>query len=439
MLRHGLQLGSAQLLARLPQISLLTSLPGSSSSSSCSSSSSTSSRGLQQGISSTAAAANETEPATDAPDAPNARQAARELGLDAMPLSKLKEMMADALPQDTPGLLELAHAPARQKRLTYKDVQGYQELLTSLVSLPESHAQDMPKAPMLDAGQWVDAHFKQEGYGFEPRSPFYVWRAWAAAALPLEQAQALVAMESVMADDNARSALLKQAQHELARLWDWQHRRAALGLSPDLPHSSSSSSSAMPGSTPAAADAQSGAAAPAAAAATAPDAAAAQLQEAGMDGSGGSSSSGGDGVAAGLAQEDLAEKGMLELLQSSGALSEATDAQKFEQSLQGSDGAGSSSSNSSTGSAAGSAWLPVEDVVSDSAAKKAAAEAGGSRCSCLLLFGVDQVRHCAECVWRGMLCVTAQLLRQLQKRGMGETGTCFFVAPLMVVAVMLIS
>jgi hypothetical protein len=53
----------------------------------------------------------------------------------------------------------------------------------------------------------------QEGYGFEPRSGFYVWRAWAAAALPLEQAQTLVAMESVMADDNARSALLKQAQH----------------------------------------------------------------------------------------------------------------------------------------------------------------------------------------------------------------------------------
>jgi hypothetical protein len=53
----------------------------------------------------------------------------------------------------------------------------------------------------------------QEGYGFEPRSPFYLWRAWAAAALPLEQAQTLVAMEAVMADDAARAALLKQAQH----------------------------------------------------------------------------------------------------------------------------------------------------------------------------------------------------------------------------------
>jgi hypothetical protein len=88
MLRHGLQLGCAQLLTRLPQISLLSSLPGSSSSSS--SSSSTWLRSTQQGISSTAAAASEAEAATDAPEAASGRQAARELGLDAVPLSKLK-------------------------------------------------------------------------------------------------------------------------------------------------------------------------------------------------------------------------------------------------------------------------------------------------------------------------------------------------------------
>jgi hypothetical protein len=27
--------------------------------------------------------------------------------------------------------------------------------------LPESHAAGMLKAPMIDAGQWLDAHFKQ--------------------------------------------------------------------------------------------------------------------------------------------------------------------------------------------------------------------------------------------------------------------------------------
>jgi hypothetical protein len=86
MLRHGLQLGSTQLLTRLPQISLLSSLPGSSSSSS----SSTWLRSAQQGISSTAAAASEAEAATDAPESASGRQAARELGLDAIPLSKLK-------------------------------------------------------------------------------------------------------------------------------------------------------------------------------------------------------------------------------------------------------------------------------------------------------------------------------------------------------------
>jgi hypothetical protein len=86
MLRRGLQLGSAQLLTRLPQISLLSSLPGSSSSSS----SSTWLRAAQQGISSTAAAASEAEAAADASSAPDGWQAARELGLDAVPLSKLK-------------------------------------------------------------------------------------------------------------------------------------------------------------------------------------------------------------------------------------------------------------------------------------------------------------------------------------------------------------
>jgi hypothetical protein len=66
--------------------------------------------------------------------------------------------------------------------------------------------------------------------------------------------------------------------------------------------------------------------------------------------------------------------GMLELLQTSGALSEASEAEKFEDSLQGSDAASSSSSSSVP--AAGSVWMHVENVVSDSAAEKAAAIAG---------------------------------------------------------------
>ncbi|WIA18449.1 hypothetical protein OEZ85_009908 [Tetradesmus obliquus] len=405
MLRHGITLGSTQLLARLPQLSLLTSLPGSSSSSS-SSSSSIWPRAAAQGISSSAAVANEAEEVLEAPDA---RQAARELGLDAVPLSKLKEMMAEAIPQDGPGLLEVPRQPARQKRLTYADVQGYEQLLSSLVMLPGSHAQNMPKAPMLDAGQWVDTHFKQEGYGFEPRSPFYAWRAWAAAALPLEQAQTLVAMEAVMADDSCRAVLLKQAQHELARLWDWQHRRVALGLPPDLPHTSSSSSSAMPDAAAAAAAAAEAAAARAAAAAeaeAAAAAAAAELQEADLSGS--SSSSGSDDeLAAALPAEDLAEKSMLEHLQSSGALTAASAAEEFEESLQGSDEAGGSSSSRSSSSApaAGSIWLHVEDVVSDSAADKAAAAAAA------------EARMLQRLADSGTAATTAQVMRAKLERG----------------------
>jgi hypothetical protein len=70
-------------------------------------------------------------------------------------------MVADALPQDSPGGFDIIRTSPKQKKLTFGDIQGYQELLESLVALPGSHAADMPKAPMLDAGQWVDAHFKQ--------------------------------------------------------------------------------------------------------------------------------------------------------------------------------------------------------------------------------------------------------------------------------------
>jgi hypothetical protein len=84
---------------------------------------------------------------------------------------------------------------------------------------------------------------------------------------------------------------------------------------------------------------------------------------------------------------------MLELLQTSGAL---TEAEKFDQSLQ-------SSSSSSAVGAAGSAWLPVEDVVSDSAAKKATAESGGCCCE-------KQLVHLPAFGWCVLHCGTAWLV-----------------------------
>jgi hypothetical protein len=94
---------------------------------------------------------------------------------------------------------------------------------------------------------------------------------------------------------------------ELARLWDWQHRRAALGLSPDLPHSSSSSSSMASAAAGAQADAAAKAAVAAAKAEAAQAAvAAAEVQESDLSGS---SSSSDDEVAVAIAAEDMADKG----------------------------------------------------------------------------------------------------------------------------------
>jgi hypothetical protein len=42
---------------------------------------------------------------------------------------------------------------------TFLPPQGYEAVLKEVYSLPDTH--DMPSAPALDAGQWVDTHFKE--------------------------------------------------------------------------------------------------------------------------------------------------------------------------------------------------------------------------------------------------------------------------------------
>lgn len=49
--------------------------------------------------------------------------------------------------------------PPQMKKLKYQDIGGYHEMLTDFIQTTEVY--DIPKAPMLDPGQWVDAHFKE--------------------------------------------------------------------------------------------------------------------------------------------------------------------------------------------------------------------------------------------------------------------------------------
>ena len=67
-----------------------------------------------------------------------------------------------------------------------------------------------PRAPVYDGQEWVATHYPR--YGYAARGPLYSWRDWADAALPPQDAAAYRAVERLMADDEQRGGLVKQAQ-----------------------------------------------------------------------------------------------------------------------------------------------------------------------------------------------------------------------------------
>ncbi|KIZ07477.1 hypothetical protein MNEG_0487, partial [Monoraphidium neglectum] len=134
--------------------------------------------------------------------------------------------------------LELDVAQPLKKRLTWGDIPGALELLEPF----EPRAP--PREPVYDSKEWINSHYPR--YGYAARSPLYSWRDWAATALPVDDVAVYLATEQLMADNEQRGGLVKQAQWELARLWDWQQRRVSLGLPPDLPAGAPASSSVQP-------------------------------------------------------------------------------------------------------------------------------------------------------------------------------------------------
>jgi hypothetical protein len=63
---------------------------------------------------------------------------------------------------------------------------------------------------VYDSAEWINSHFPR--YGYHARSPLYSWRDWAAAALPRADLEAYLAVEALMADDEQRGGLVRQAQ-----------------------------------------------------------------------------------------------------------------------------------------------------------------------------------------------------------------------------------
>lgn len=74
-------------------------------------------------------------------------------------LCSYAELVADALVDEKYGELVTPLDPPRMKKLKYTDIQGYQEAMRSLALTTEDY--EIPRTPALDAGQWVDTHFKE--------------------------------------------------------------------------------------------------------------------------------------------------------------------------------------------------------------------------------------------------------------------------------------
>lgn len=59
--------------------------------------------------------------------------------------------------------VSVAGAPAKQRKLTYPDLQGYKEFVSAFVNSPVDYADSMPTSPVVDASQWIEANFKEVG------------------------------------------------------------------------------------------------------------------------------------------------------------------------------------------------------------------------------------------------------------------------------------
>jgi hypothetical protein len=118
-------------------------------------------------------------------------------------IQHITELSAAALPS-AEHLATFVDQP-RKRRLTWGDVPALSEVWAALEDA------GAPEMPLIDGAEWA-AQQHHGRYGHAARGPFYVWREWAAANLAPRDAEVMAAMARVMADDDARSAALKQAQ-----------------------------------------------------------------------------------------------------------------------------------------------------------------------------------------------------------------------------------
>nr|8A22_Yf Chain Yf, mS111 [Polytomella magna]8APN_Yf Chain Yf, mS111 [Polytomella magna]8APO_Yf Chain Yf, mS111 [Polytomella magna] len=112
------------------------------------------------------------------------------------------------------------------RRLRLGDLPATSQFMESFVS------EKLPKEPLYDMPSWLANNMPQ--YDAQPKSPHYHWSSWMRQHLSLDLQRLYAAFAEYMASEPHRLGIVRQANFELARLWDWQHRRVAAGLSPDL-------------------------------------------------------------------------------------------------------------------------------------------------------------------------------------------------------------
>jgi hypothetical protein len=56
---------------------------------------------------------------------------------------------------------DVSGAPPKQRKLTYGDVQGFRQVMEAIVTSNETYQMHSPDTPVVDASQWLEAHFKE--------------------------------------------------------------------------------------------------------------------------------------------------------------------------------------------------------------------------------------------------------------------------------------
>lgn len=138
----------------------------------------------------------------------------------------LKAVLNQFVPGDE---FQEAHRVAQVPKVRFGDLPATSRLVDSLVP-------DKPvREPVYDLPTWIENNYPQ--HDTLPRSPFYHWETYLAqSGLPDDQQQVYLVFHKYMTREKYRRGIMRQAAFELSRLWDWQHRRLAAGLSVEPLH-----------------------------------------------------------------------------------------------------------------------------------------------------------------------------------------------------------